>query len=107
MQKKTLKDLVAQTTDIFEVFKDENGWLRLQLIQGKMFVHYENFRFSPSIYKKTIDQFIDVCEALKASGVDEVYTCVPNEQKVIKFQEMFGFNVEAENGSIVLFRKDV
>lgn len=101
------KKLKIETSDLFEVFSDDEGRMRLQLIQGKMFVHYTSYKFSPSIYKRTLDKFSVACDMLKNQGIDELYTCVILDPLTEKFQGMFGFNEIGRNEHCVLYRKEI
>lgn len=104
---KPKKKLRLDTSDLFEVFNDDEGRLRLQLIQGKMFVHYTSYDFSPSIYKRTLDKFSMTCDMLKGQGIDELFTCVLCDPLTEKFQGMFGFEEIGRNEHCVLFRKEI
>jgi hypothetical protein len=101
------KQLKIETSDLFEVFNDDEGRLRLQLIQGKMFVHYTSYEFSHNIYKRTLDKFSMVCDMLKGQGIKELYTCVLLDPLTEKFQEMFGFIEIGRNEHCVLYRKEI
>lgn len=101
------KKLKIETSDLFEVFNDDEGRLRLQLIQGKMFAHYDSYAFSHNIYKRALDKFSAVCDMLKDSGVNDLYTCVLHNPKTEKFQEMFSFTEIGRNEHAVLYHKEL
>jgi len=57
-----------------------------------------------SMYKRLLEKWFESQELLKDRGVKEVFTLVPDEEKVRKFQELFGLIPLLEFKDGVLYR---
>jgi len=62
-------------------------------VMGKIFLHFgfnEGFKFTPSTYKRMIRDFDEVCAWFKSKGVRYLFAVVPDEERILKWEGMFG-----------------
>jgi len=81
--------------------------LDIQLNEGNVFLHleYKKQTFNKSDYLHMLEIWDEFIEYLISKDVKEVFSYVSKDEKIMKFQEMFGlgFLVELEEG--MLFRR--
>lgn len=62
--------------------------------------------FTKSVYKDMLEDWVEVCEDLKARGIDEVMSFIPNNQdKVCKWQSLFGLSPFLEFDTHTMYRR--
>jgi len=68
--------------------------LRAELFEGEVFLHLELFDWSKDLYKAFKETFSDIKKMLKDSGYADVWVYIPNnDDKLLKFEQMFGFAI--------------
>lgn len=58
-----------------------------------------------STYKYFLARWSQILEHLRAKGIVEVFSAVNKDEKLLKFQTMFGMVALIESDDIVLFRR--
>lgn len=78
------------------------------LDDGKPVFHFTCTKWSPSVYKYLLDQFLDACSLLKDMGFDKVYSIIPKgDGKLYKFQTMFCFIPYADSDTHHMFVRSI
>lgn len=81
---------------MFEYYNDGNVVFKLEIVDGKLFAHVSISKWN----KSTLVKCVDVWEQFKAHAIDsgytEMYSIVPIDQKVLKFNLMFGAEILKE-----------
>ena len=77
---------------------------------GAILVHltvYNNV-WTKQKYKDWKDKWKDILQDSKTSGIDELFTLVDkHDEKLNKFQKMFGFQELLEFKDYILYRKEI
>ncbi len=63
---------------------------------GKMFLHLnlmKDVKFTPELYKDMLIDFNEVIDYVKKKGIEYLFVIIPNDEKLLKFERMFGFEV--------------
>jgi len=68
----------------------------LEFAEGKPFLHLSLDGWSHSLYKEYLDVLSEVLEFLRGKGFSEVYVAIPKDEKLLRFEQMFGFDIIAE-----------
>lgn len=95
---------------MFPIIEIEQGQLAGEIVEGKLFLHfnYHQDKFSKMDYLEMLDKWILVIEEFKKSDVTEVFSCInKNDDKVRKFQTMFGLEPTYENETHVVYRGEI
>ena len=68
--------------------------LRAELVDEFVFLHLELFDWSKELYKAFKETFSDIKTVLSDSGYEDVWIFIPNDdEKLLKFERMFGFEI--------------
>lgn len=84
--------------------------MRGELVETFMYIHldYKLEFFNKTIYKIMLEQWIDIMDYLKSTGVSEVRSIIPNsEHKINKFQLMFGMEEYLIHEILTVYRKEL
>lgn len=93
----------------FPIYETEDAFLDGEISAGCMFLHVEvkAEKFTKSMYKEFLAIWVEVMEQLKQKGIDFVYSCIPKDKKILKWQQMFGLSPIAEVGEYYLCRREL
>jgi hypothetical protein len=75
--------------------------------EGVMFLHFNYYseNFSKGVYESMLDTWSSVLEDFKSQGIKAVASLIPeHENKIRKFQVMFGLEPHAQVGNNILYR---
>ena len=81
--------------------------LKAELNLEAIFLHleYKSERFTKTMYKSMLEDWLDITTALKESNVKEVYSCVPEgDKKIRRWQTMFGLEPLFVSDEIIIYR---
>jgi len=82
------------------------GSLEAEVVDEIVFIHLEIREWTPSKYKKMKYYWQVVLLSLKNKGIDDIYTVIPDgDDKLYKFQTMFGFKEYSRQGGTILFNR--
>ena len=87
------------------VLKNEFGTLSCEISkEGCWFVHLELKKWSKSLYKEYLIFFYKWLHTLNKKGVSAVFVLIPEgDDKLYKFEEMFGFKeIDRKGGQILM-----
>ena len=75
----------------------------MELFEDQPYIHCEVSNWSPSLFKKYLIVFEVVKNRLREEGYSKMYSGLMEEDvKTIKFNQMFGFEIERNGGGIVV-----
>lgn len=84
------------------------------LPSGKIFLHLNlKKEFSKEVYEEMLHHFSEVCVWFKEKGITHLFICIPYNEKLVKFEGMFGFKptqvLHTEEGDIklLIMRRDL
>jgi len=91
----------------FPIYEDSCILIDGEMFEGKVFIHseYKPDNFSKSVYKQLLEIWIEVMEALKEKGLEYVFSCIPKEEKIMKWQTMFGMSPLLETDDNIIYRR--
>lgn len=78
--------------------------------EGRLFLHFEwtGDTWTKLKYQQLLEDWADILDAFVASGISEVFSAVPKDQdKIRKWQTLFGLEPVAENDEAVFYRLGV
>jgi hypothetical protein len=90
------------------LYADKHGCVRTERnATGQVMIHFDMNPgvWDKSSYKVMKEIWNDEVEKLYMLGIDEIFSLVPNESKVLKFQRMFGMKPLIEFKDVTLFRR--
>lgn len=62
---------------------------------GKLFVHLSALKkWTKHLYYELLNEFLNIKEFAKKDGHKQIYTIVPEENKMVKFPLAFGFHAD-------------
>lgn len=87
------------------MYSDEQLTVRVQYYQGMPFIHCN----ATSIhYKKFLKIWNSIQEDLKMQGHSTVFSCIPEgDDKLYKFQTLFGMTEAVRSDGQILFSKEL
>jgi hypothetical protein len=93
----------------FPLVETEEALLEGELHEGNIFLHVtikEGVVFTPSVYKRFLEQWTEVTEELAERGIVEVFSFITTKSnKLNKWQKMFGMKPILKLGSHILYRR--
>ena len=90
------------------IFDDEvtGSKLSIEVNEGYHFFHSDIKKWSVSAFKRYLDILSHAMIHLNESGVNDVYVCINNkDEKLRKYEEMFGFEVVREHEGHLLMHR--
>lgn len=85
---------------------NEYGHLKYEWWEGYPLFHLELYKWSKSLYKSYLQVFDYVLAKFKDNGVTQVFVAIPdNDQKLLKFEKMFGFEVDQHAHNVYILKK--
>jgi len=87
------------------LLQTEDFHLEYEKFEGNLFLHFETSNWSIDTYKLYLRLWKIVLKELQTKGYNDVYCIVPYDDKVIKFEQMFGFNSIADLDKGVLMQR--
>ncbi len=74
------------------VIDNEYGKLDIEIKDGEFpFIHLELHKWSKEIYKEYLGVWAEIRQTMKDKGFTDLYCIIPMEEKLHKFECMFGF----------------
>lgn len=87
-----MTDHAVDTTVQQTVIDNEYGKLDIEIKDGEFpFIHLELHKWSKDIYKEYIEVWAEIRQEMKDRGFKDLYCLIPMEEKIHKFECMFGF----------------
>jgi len=77
---------------------------------NSLFLHLyfkEDKKFTKSVYKQMLEDWVEVLDSVKEAGLKEVMTLVPKTDKICKWQTMFGLVPFLEFKDEWLYRREL
>jgi len=71
----------------------EHFTLSIEFAEGEPFFHMDLRKWSKDLYKMYLSIFGEVLMFLKDKGFNKVYVVIPKDEKLLKFESMFGFKI--------------
>jgi len=65
--------------------------IEYETLNEDLFLHLEIFRWSVSAYKHYLRVWRHILSGLRSKGYEDVYCLIPYDEKIVKFEKMFGF----------------
>lgn len=92
----------------FLIYEDEDIKVEGELYARNVFLHsFVKSPFTKSLYKDLISIWVEILESLKDKGLEYVYSCIPKDEKIIKWQEMFGMSPLLEREDCLVYRREL
>lgn len=90
------------------VINNEDGLLEVEMLGDMPFIHLKLHKWSKEKYVEYLAIFKTMKDEMKKKGVGAVYTNIPkDDEKLFKFQTMFGFFPFAETPSTIVMFQEV
>jgi len=92
----------------FTILETPIGHLEGEFNNNSLLLHldYTGGKFNKKIYIEMLEIFEDVVDGLSAKGIEEVFSLIDKKQeKVCKWQDMFGLNPFLEFQDHTLYRR--
>lgn len=89
----------------FTIIENEFGKLEAELFLDNLFLHLKLYKWSKNVYKVYKDFFETWLLEAKQMGFKKVYLIIPPEEKLIKFEKMFGFSFETNIGPLIVMSR--
>jgi FMN phosphatase YigB (HAD superfamily) len=71
---------------------DEDGFLRFEFTDDKVFAHATVSSWNKRVYIKCLAMWSEAKRELKELGYNDIFVIIPNnDKKLIKFEKIFGF----------------
>ena len=89
------------------IYDDDYGFLRIEWVEGKPFIHLEARKWSHNIMKNIyLPRWVHLLDVLQKAGHEAVFTVVEDtNKKALKFHMMFGMeHLYSEQGYTVMWR---
>lgn len=85
----------------------DNYTLECELNLDVVLLHleYTGEKFTKTIYKDMLEDWIDILDTLASKGVGEIMAFIKKDDKICKWQEMFGLSPLLEFEDSVLYRR--
>lgn len=84
-------------------WKDEDGFLRFEFAEDKVYAHAEVTAWNKRIYVKCLAMWEEAKRELKELGYSDIFVIIPaNDKKLIKFEYTFGFTPLSTYGNYLL-----
>lgn len=88
--------------------ENENVLLQSEYTEGNYFIHCDVKKWSPSIAKDFFRTWSEVLEDFENQGVKHLYTVLPaDDEKALKFNNMYGFLPFLKNDEYVVMEMEV
>lgn len=75
------------------IVEHEHFTLFIEFFEGNPFFHLSMDKWSKSLYKEYLGIFGEVLSYLRDKGFRAVYVAIPKDDKLLKFENMFGFEI--------------
>ncbi len=75
------------------IVEHEHFTLFIEFFEGNPFFHLSLEKWSKRIYQELLSMFGEVLSYLKEKGFSAVYVAIPKDDKLLKFENMFGFEI--------------
>lgn len=90
------------------LYRTEDGQLDVEFLNGQPYLHLSLNNWSVSKYKQYKRTLSILKEALKEMGYSHMYVGIPdNDPKLLKFEQMFGFEIIEHASGAYLLRQEV
>lgn len=93
----------------FKLVETEEALLEGELHEGNIFLHVtikDGIKFTKSIYKRMLEDWVEVMQEMSDKGIVEVFSFVSTEDtKINKWQIMFGMTPILRMKSHILYRR--
>jgi hypothetical protein len=90
-------------SDRYTVLENHLGKLEVQMFMGMPYIHCTLNKWSPTLYKAYLRVFASLLSQLNRQGHPMAFSVIPTgDNKLYKFQEMFGFKEEMREGNKIL-----
>ena len=98
--------LVEQEVSKFPLVDTDKLLLEGEVNCGSIFLHAEvKCKFTPSVYQEFLEIWDELLEALVELGHIEVFSFIKKDEKIVKWQEMFGMHRLIEFDNHYLYRR--
>lgn len=92
----------------YVMIDDEYIKFSVEYIEEQPFLHLELHQWSKSLYKVYLEMFDEIKQILKDMGYDAVWVLIPDDDnKLLKFEKMFGFNVMVHCTNMYLLYQEI
>lgn len=89
-------------------WKDEDGYLRFEFADSKVFAHAKVTNWNKRMFIKCLAMWEEAKRELKELGYNEIFVVIPkDDKKLIKFEQMFGFIPKIIHGDYLLMSCDI
>ncbi len=78
------------------VFQTEDMKVEVEWFDNKPFIHCEVYNWSSSVYRKHIHYWNEFISILKQNGIQNYYSLLPKNNKILKFNKMMGLKIHKE-----------
>lgn len=98
---------VILVSNRFTLVELDEMLLEGELHHGNMFLHFEfkGEKFTKSLYVDFLEIWDITINSLKERGINEVFSFIPKDNKIAKWQEMFGLTLLIEFEDNYLYRR--
>ena len=83
------------------------GKIQMEFIEDTVWFHAQADKWSPSIYKESLDSWLAIIEFCKVNGYKYIASHIPDDNKIRKFQTLFGLEPYAETEHGLVFRMEI
>lgn len=90
------------------VYEDADVLVEGELFEDKVFVHTEiTSKFNKTLYRKCLSIWVELLSQLKDKGFSAVHSCIPKDEKIMKWQTMFGMSPLLEGEDWYIYRREL
>ena len=86
---------------------DVNGKVEYEIVMGQPFFHLKVHKWSKELFKEHLKTWFKIKTWFKQQGYDVLWVAIPNDEKLIKFEQMFGFKLVYEMNGKCLLRQEI
>lgn len=93
----------------FPIYEDDIVIVDGELCEGEVFLHSEvrAEKFTKAIYTYLLELWLEITEALKNKKIDCVFSCIPKDEKIMKWQSLFGMSPILETEDHIIYRREL
>ena len=75
---------------------------------NKPYLHLEfNGEWSLKLYREYARHFESITQYLKEQGHTHVYVIIPKDEKLVRFEQLFGFEISTETDSMYFMQQEL
>jgi hypothetical protein len=90
-------------TQMYDLWEDDNFYIKCQMINDKPFIHLKVFNWSHNLYKELKQIWRQILKEFCIFGYESVFIVIPDDDpKMYKFETKFGFKELQREGNQIL-----